>query len=292
MSRGKEHLPVDLHLHSTASDGSLTPTQLIARAAELGLAGVALTDHDTLEGIDEALAAGRSHGLEVLPGVELSASDGENKIHLLGYDPLFPEKISAVLEERRRERYRRMEKMLLRLHSLGFHIGSEEVAAEAGGAAPGRLHLARVMVRRGFVPTVEKAFSLYLAQGRPAYVPRNGLDPAKAIALLHRAGAVPVVAHPGASGRKFIRQLVALGLRGIEVYHPDHNPEMVRYYRLLAQKLGLLVTGGSDYHGDRDYRAGSLGSITVPYICLVAIKKTPRGASIYSPQTGQNEMWE
>ena len=279
MSREKLHLPVDLHLHSTASDGALTPKQLIARAAGAGLAAVALTDHDTLEGIEEALEAGRSYNLEVIPGVELSSFTGEEEIHLLGYDPLFPERINEVLEELRRERYRRMEKMLLRLRRLGFHITNAEIISEAGAAAPGRLHLARLMVKRGYTPNLETAFSQYLSRGRPAYVPRTKLDPARAISLLHRAEAVPVLAHPGASGRKLIRHLLTLGLRGIEAVHPDHTPEMVRYYRHQAQKLGLLVTGGSDYHGDRVYRAGNIGAITVPYRCLAAIKKAPRGLS-------------
>lgn len=277
MSRGKLHLPVDLHLHSTASDGSLAPEHLIARVAAAGLAAVALTDHDTLDGVEEALSAGRRCGLEVLPGIEISASTEELEIHLLGYDPLFPEKISAVLDELRSERYLRMEKMLTRLRRLGFGISDAEVISEAGSAAPGRLHLARLMVKLGYTPDIDTAFSLYLERGRPAFVPRTILDPAGAITLLHRAGAVPVVAHPGASGRGLLRKLVAVGLRGIEVIHPEHTPELVRYYRHQAKQMGLLITGGSDYHGDRDYRAGRPGGFTVPYRCLAAIKEAPRG---------------
>ena len=157
--------------HSTASDGSLTPEHLIAGAAAAGLAAVALTDHDTLDGVEEALSAGRRCDLEVLPGIEISASTEDLEIHLLGYDPLFPEKISAVLDELRRERYLRMEKMLARLRRLGFGISDVEVISEAGSAAPGRLHLARLMVKLGYTPDIDTAFSLYLERGRPAFVP-------------------------------------------------------------------------------------------------------------------------
>ena len=274
MRQKRGYLPVDLHLHSTASDGLLTPGELIARAAAAGLAAVALTDHDTLEGVEEALAAGRRWDLEVLPGVEISASSGEREIHLLGYDPLFPEKINSVLENLRRGRYRRMEKMLFLLRGLGINITFEEVASEAGRAAPGRLHLARLMAKRGHTADTDAAFSLYLEQGRPAFVPRRILDPAQAIKLLHQGGAVPVLAHPGPAGRGELRELVDLGLRGVEVIHPLHPPDLVRYYRHRARQMGLLITGGSDYHGGE--RSVRMGDYTVPYRCLTALKKYPR----------------
>lgn len=275
MSRG--HLPVDLHLHSTASDGSLSPARLIEKASAAGLAAAALTDHDTLDGVKEALEAGRRCGLEVLPGVEISVQAGEQEIHLLGYDPLFPEKISAFLEEMRRERYRRMQQMTARLRRLGFSISDDEIIAEAGPGAPGRLHLARLMVKRGYSSEIDEAFSDYLERGRPAFVPRKIPDPATAIRMLHRAGAVPVVAHPGASGKALLRKLVAMGLRGVEVFHPEHSPEMIRHYRHQALQMNLLITGGSDFHGDRDHRTGRLGGITVPYRYLAALKEAPRG---------------
>ena len=274
MSRGKLHLPVDLHLHSTASDGSLAPEQLIAGLPPRPGRGGA--DRPRYAGrVEEALSAGRRCGL-ILPGwrsaLLLKAGDSPARLR-----SSFPEKISAVLDELRRERYLRMEKMLARLRRLGFGISDAEVISEAGSAAPGRLHLARLMVKLGYTPDIDTAFSLYLERGRPAFVPRTILDPAGAITLLHRAGAVPVVAHPGASGRGLLRKLVAVGLRGIEVIHPEHTPEMVRYYRHQAKQMGLLITGGSDYHGDRDYRAGRPGGFTVPYRCLAAIKEAPRG---------------
>jgi predicted metal-dependent phosphoesterase TrpH len=277
MSAAGEYLPVDLHMHSSASDGSLSPADLIAKAAGAGLAAAALTDHDTLEGVDEALAAGERCGLEVLPGIELSSVKDEQEIHLLGYDPIFPDKIEKALKELRRDRYRRMSRMVSVLRKIGFDLNDADVAAEAKHAAPGRLHLARLMVKKGFVPDINSAFSLYLRRGRPAFVPRAALDPAGAIKLLHRAGAVPVLAHPGSKARGLLRPLVAAGLRGIEVIHPDHSPELVRYYRHQAQRMDLLITGGSDYHGDGSGRAGQLGSFTVPYRCLVALKKAPRG---------------
>ncbi len=275
MNCTKQHLPVDLHLHSTASDGSLTPAALIERAVQSGLAAVSLTDHDTLDGIDEALAAGSSCGMEVLPGVEISARCGEQEIHLLGYDPLFPERLEAHLQELRRERFRRMEKMVSLLRGLGFAITGAEAFAEAEPAAPGRLHLARLMVRRGYTPDLDSAFSLYLEQGRPAFVPRSILDPTRAISLLQQAGAVPVLAHPGEAGKGLLRELVGMGLRGVEVIHPRHNQDTAGYYRFQAQKMGLLITGGSDYHGNGG--TVKLGAYTVPYRCLAAIKDMERG---------------
>lgn len=271
------HLPVDLHLHSTASDGTLSPAALVERASAAGLAAVALTDHDTMAGVEEARRAGLRCGLEILPGVELSVFDDGREIHLLGYDPLFPEKINTVLEEMRRERYRRMQQMAARLSRLGFPITGEEIAAEAEPAAPGRLHLARIMVKRGFCGGIDEAFADYLEPGRPAYVPREIPGPETVIKTLHQAGAVPVVAHPGEAGRAQLRKLVELGLRGVEVFHPSHSPELIRYYRHQAARMDLLVTGGSDFHGDAGYHRGRLGGITVPYRCLAALKKAPRG---------------
>lgn len=277
MKLNQGYLPVDLHLHSTASDGALPPGRVIDLAADAGLAAAALTDHDTMDGVAEALDAGKRRGIEVLPGVELSASLDDREVHLLGYDPLYPEKIKTVLEELRRERYRRTEQMAFLLRGLGFHLTGAEVNEEAGRAAPGRLHLARLMVKRGWVPHISAAFSLYLGQGGPAYVPRNTLDASRAISLLHEAGAIPVWAHPGADGKVILPRLVDMGISGLEVIHPDHAPESIRFYRHQAQRWDLLITGGSDFHGDSGYRAGRPGAFTVPYRCLTAIKEAPRG---------------
>lgn len=271
------YLPVDLHLHSTASDGALTPTKLIERAAYAGLSAIALTDHDTMAGVEEALEAGRRCGLEVVRGVELSVIDEEQEIHLLGYDPLYPEKLSAVLQEMRRDRYRRIGEMAARLRRQGIPLQDEEIITEAEPAAPGRLHLARLLVKRGYCAGINEAFSTYLKRGRPAYVSRQTLEPGAAIAALHCAGAVPVVAHPGEKGRARLRKLVELGLRGVEIFHPDHSPELVRYYRHQAARMNLLVTGGSDFHSDDGYQRSSLGAVTVPYHCLAALKEAPRG---------------
>ena len=276
MNRG--HLPVDLHLHSSASDGILSPTELIKKAAAAGLAAVALTDHDTMAGVEEARAAGSRCGLEVIAGVELSVFTGEQQeIHLLGYDPRQPEIINDLLERLRHERFERMERMVALLRRLGFALTPDEIIAEAKPAAPGRLHLARLMVKRGYCSDIGDAFAKYLKQGQPAYIPRKTLQPAAAIEMLHRAGAVPVVAHPGAAGRAHLRKLAAMGLRGVEVFHPDHSPGLSSYYRHQAARLNLLITGGSDYHGDAGHRRSRLGEITVPYRCLSALKKAPRG---------------
>ncbi len=271
------HLPVDLHLHSTASDGALTPAALVEQSAAAGLAAVALTDHDTMAGVAEALEAGRRCSLEVIRGVELSIFDKEQEIHLLGYDPLYPEKIEGVLKEMRRDRFRRVRAMGARLRGLGIPLSDDEIIAEAAPAAPGRLHLARLLVRRGYCPGISEAFAAYLKRGRPAYVPRQTLEPGPAIAALHRSGAVPVVAHPGEQGRARLRELVELGLRGVEVYHPDHPAELVRYYLHQAERMNLLITGGSDFHDFGGSRRNRPGAVSVPYRLLDALKKAPRG---------------
>ncbi|NLA26119.1 MAG: hypothetical protein GX878_01855 [Firmicutes bacterium] len=144
-------------------------------------------------------------------------------------------------------------------------------------APPRRLHLARLLVKKGYVPHIDAAFSLYLEQGRPAFVPRRLPDPERAMKLLHSTGAVPVLAHPGPEWCGKLGELVAVGLRGVEVFHPVHTPVLIRYYRHQAEQLGLLITGGSDFHGGGDRRSDRIGACTVPYRCLTALKKAPRG---------------
>lgn len=262
----------DLHAHTNASDGLRTPGQVVARAAELGLAAVAITDHDTTAGLPEALEAGRRVGVRVVPGVELSTWSARlrQEVHLLGYGvaadggSLAP--LLAELREARRDRAR---EIVERLQRLGLTVTWEDVAAETGGGSPGRPHVARALLRRGLVTSLEEAFDRYLAAGRPAYVPRRHLDPEAGIEALRSAGALPVLAHPGLlraplDDPGWLRSWRDAGLAGIEAFHSRHTSPQVRRLIALAGRLELLVTGGSDCHGPGAGHPELLGAVRVP----------------------------
>ena len=205
--------------------------------------------------------------------MELSTTVAEQELHLLGYFPANRAILEEALTALRRERYLRMEKMINRLRSAGFPVTMEAVIAEAQPAAPGRLHLARLMVKQKLVGSLDEAFSRNLDRGKSAYVPRRTLHPKEALALLYAAGAIPVLAHPGQSGAAYLEPLVQSGLKGVEVYHPDHGKKMRSYYQRRARELNLLITGGSDFHGDPGSRARRPGSCGVPYTCLSLLKE-------------------
>lgn len=224
---------------------------MVAWAAELGLQALAITDHDTVAGLAEALAAGRRLGVQVVTGVELSTDAGGRELHLLGYgfDPT-DAALCELLAAGRQDRRRRAAKIVARLADLGVRIELEQVLA-LGAESVGRPHVARVLVERGFVASVAEAFARYLAEGRPAYVPRRRLRPEQAIAAVHQAGGVAVIAHPALFGDDaWVRRLAAAGLDGLETDHSEHPPAAVAHYARLAAELGLLPTAGSDSHGE------------------------------------------
>ncbi|NCO43288.1 MAG: PHP domain-containing protein [Armatimonadetes bacterium] len=259
-------MSIDLHVHTTASDGTWSPTELVRAAAAKGVSVIAVTDHDTLDGVAEATAAGLLHGVEVLPGVEITTEVGPREFHLLGYfvrpeDEALQEQL-ATLKNARFERGREIVRLL---NQLGVAISFEEVVREAQGGAVGRPHVARALFDRGLVSRSQEAFDRWLGKGRPAYVERYKLSPTEAIELLLRSRAIPVLAHPGLSGQDAqIEPLARAGLRGLEVYHTEHSPAMVAHYRALAERLGLLQTGGSDSHGPRGTRPIDVGGVVVP----------------------------
>lgn len=262
----------DLHLHSNLSDGIYSPQQLFKLAAQAGLKAAALTDHDTMEGVDAGLASGLQYGIEIVPGVEISAFETEREIHLLGYYPTYPDDLKKELSRIQRGRFERMERILDRLNRFGFRLSLDQICKEAAPAAPGRLHLARHMVANNLVNSLEQAFTLYLERGKPAYVPRINLTPIGALHLLLETGTVPVLAHPGLSSKAILPELAAFGLQGVEVFHPEHSTAQRRYYRQAAEAYNLLITGGSDFHGDQQYRARSPGSVSIPYHYLEKLK--------------------
>lgn len=249
----------DLHAHTTASDGSLTPSELVRAARRAGLTVLAITDHDTTAGVVEAVQAGAEARVRVVPGVELSAEGPPGKCHLLGLgiDPDHAglcETLARLSDARRT----RNERMAERLQSLGIPLTLDEVVAIAPpGANIGRPHFARALIRKGVVSTATEAFDRFLGEGTLAYLPKAVLAPESSIRLIHDAGGRAFLAHPGLlrltsdeSLRDRLVALQALGLDGVEVFYPKHTPELVAQLQDLARDLGLLVTGGSDFHGD------------------------------------------
>jgi hypothetical protein len=250
-------VPIDLHTHSTASDGSLTPTELIELAATIGLDSIALTDHDTLEGIDEAAVAADRVGIELVPGVELSLDWDRGGMHLLVLW-LAPEggPLQDRLAELRVARNSRNARIVDRLNELGLEITLEEVEHEAGTGSVGRPHIAAVMVRRGHVPDIRAAFDDYLGNGRPAYMSRDRLGPEEAIRLARQSGGVPVLAHAHTMGldnvaevEAMMRRLADAGLVGVECHYGSYDTDERAGYVRMAARFGLLPSGGSDFHG-------------------------------------------
>lgn len=271
---------IDLHIHSTASDGTLPPAEIIKLAQKLKLRAIAITDHDTIDGSKEALQAGIPPSVKFLTGVEISASyppsfSHAGSFHILGYsirleDPQLNETL-AVLQQARKNRNPQIVK---RLNSLGFEFSLEDVASEIGDGQLGRPHIARYMLKRGFVKSIDEAFRKYIAQGKPAYVDKYRVDCKRAIQIILDAGGIPVLAHPILLNfdKDEITELFALlksmGLKGIEVYYPEASPDMTAFYIELAERYGLLKTGGTDFHGSLkpDIQMGSgRGDFFVPY---------------------------
>lgn len=267
---------VDLHLHSNASDGRLAPAAVVAAAAEMGLDAVALTDHDTVDGLEEAEDAALELGLEFLPGIELSTYDDHGATHLLGYgfDPAAAD-LTSFLEAARELRLARAGAIVEKLNTLGLEVSLEEVRAQAGARGLiARPHIARALVQGGWVKSYRLAFDRFIAAGQPAYVPTRLASPEEGIRHIQAAGGVAVLAHAGNSHDKArIREMVDAGLDGLEIYHPDHGPLEMNRLSDLAEELGLLTTGGSDWHGPLDGRRGRLGQQPVPYEWFRELKR-------------------
>jgi predicted metal-dependent phosphoesterase TrpH len=242
---------IDLHLHTTHSDGAYTPEEVVALARRARLSAISITDHDTIEGIAPAAAAARRAGIEFIPGVELSASLGHSDIHILGYfiDPT-RDGLEEELEILRDGRFVRARRTVELLDEIGAPVSFERVVEIAATAPIGRPHIASALVEAGHAANIDQAFERYIGYHARAYVPKRTLDPAGAIDLVRGVGGVAVLAHPGTLRRDdLIPGLKAKGLLGIEVWHPKHDATRVRHYQAMAESLGLVVTGGSDFHG-------------------------------------------
>jgi hypothetical protein len=242
---------VDLHAHTTASDGLATPEALVAAAIAADLAAVAVTDHDTVAGVRAAQRAAAGSGLEVVAGIELSCADDRREVHLLGLCLADLAPMDGALADARSARETRGAEMVDRLNALGIPVTMAMVAAEAGDGNVGRPHVARAVVAGGWCSTVREVFDKYLGDGRPACVDRPKLSLADAIALVHRAGGVALWAHAGSEGtREKVMRYVAFGLDGLEVRHPSHNAADVERLARFADEFGLVRSGGSDWHGE------------------------------------------
>ena len=281
---------IDLHAHTTASDGSLSPSELVALARETGLAALAVTDHDTVGGLAEAMAAGRDTDLEIVPGCELSVDyPGPGFMHILGlYVPAEPAGLMAGMRELNDRRADRNVRIVKKLQDLGLDVTYEGVLALAGGTV-GRPHIARAIIDAGGAATVQEAFTRYLGEKGKAYVPKDKFSPEKAIGLLRAEGATVVLAHPysihrqGNELEREVRRLMDHGLEGLECLYTEHSEGQTRDFLALAERLGLLVTGGSDFHGapKPDIRLGvGRGDLAVPYSLLESIKERRRSQGL------------
>ncbi|OGW67589.1 MAG: hypothetical protein A3H49_07885 [Nitrospirae bacterium RIFCSPLOWO2_02_FULL_62_14] len=281
MNRRADRL--DLHLHTTHSDGSLPPAAVLELAHKAGVTALAITDHDITTAIPEAMEAGARLSIEIIPGVEISSRFGDNELHILGYfldwqDPT----LNARLGTLRASRHSRNPLIIERLRALGCDITYDEVRKLAGTESVGRPHIARVLMEKGYVKSAKEAFDRFLAHGKPAYVPRELPEPADAIAWIRAAKGVAVLAHPlwarqnGESLYKLCEQLKAEGLGGIEVHYSTHNPKQTAELLDIAKRLDLLVTGGSDFHGvtKPDIEVGvGRGELIVPVTLLEPLKR-------------------
>jgi len=274
---------IDLHTHSTASDGTLSPEELVYLAKKEKLQALALTDHDTIDGLKPAYKTAKEVDLPFLCGIEISIKfEGPGHFHLLGYflEPKIP-KINEVLLKLKKAREERNKKMIEKLNNLGIRITLEELKEIAQGEI-GRPHMANLLVKKGIVKSFEEAFQKYLKKGAPAYVPKALLLPEEAIKLILEAKGVPVLAHPVTLKlnllelKNYIKKLKDFGLMGIEVFYPEHTTDFTKFLMEFAKELGLLLTGGSDFHGKNkpDIKLGKgLNNLNVPFECYKNLEK-------------------
>lgn len=263
----------DLHLHTVFSDGTSSPEELIEDAKKEGVCCISIVDHDTVLGIEPALGYARQNGVEVLPGIELTAEYDSQEIHILGYLIDYTDQsLRKKLEVLKQNRIERVYKITEKLKSIGLTLEPEKVLAMACLGTVGRMHIARAMVNDGLVGSTAEAFKRFIGDKRPAYVCGFRFTPAEAIGLIRKVGGLAVLAHPYSVKDEFTTRLIELGLDGLEVYYPEYNHVTTSYYLNIAHKNNLLITGGSDYHGTAKPEV-KIGSAKVPYIFVENLKQ-------------------
>jgi len=280
---------VDLHLHTTASDGTLTPPEMVRRAAQRGLKYIAVTDHDSVDGIPEALAAAAAFpGLTCIPGIEISTEVETGEAHVLGY---FVDYRDAGLNRRmhriQESRERRAERMVAKLNDLGLTLDITRVRELAGNGSVGRPHVAAAMLEKGYIRKFAEAFDKYIGRDGPAYVPRDKITPLEAVEVILNARGLPVLAHPFTVGAvaPMVAELAAGGLAGLEVYYAEHSPEQVGEYNALAAEHNLIATGGTDFHGIATRVEPDIGEVMIPATVIrdLMALAAARGLGIIAP---------
>ncbi len=275
---GQHNSFVDLHTHTIFSDGLFTPEELVAEVSRLGFTAIAVTDHDSVDGIDRARAEGRKRRVEVVPGVEMSCNVNGTDIHILGYYlDYHQERVQDFFARIRQSRLERAERMVAKLTELGAPVSFARIKELAGAGAVGRPHVAQAMLEAGAVASISEAFERYIGYDGPAYFPKLPLTPLEVISFIHDNGGLTVIAHPATYGNdELLYTVIAAGVDGIEVWHPEHNERSVARYQEIAEKNRLLMTGGSDCHGGRKLGRVYLGDICLPYKYLMTLKQRLR----------------
>lgn len=274
---------VDLHTHTTASDGTLSPKELVELAKRCGLSGIAITDHDTIDGLEEGLATGKRTGIEVMTGVEISAEPEKGTLHILGYgiDHKNP-KLNKVLGDLIKSRNNRNERIITKLKEQGIDINIGEVESVAGGEVIGRPHFAKIMINKGYARNTKEVFDVYLGRGGKCYLDKERLTLQKSVELIKESGGVPVLAHPSTLGikdeselRKALKKMRDIGIEGIEAYYSEHSTKQTSFLLAAAEDMGMLITGGSDFHGENKPNT-ALGTgkkgLKIPYKCFQDLK--------------------
>jgi predicted metal-dependent phosphoesterase TrpH len=264
----------DLHTHTIHSDGALSPVELVTKAKRVGLSAISITDHDTINALDDAASFSDEYGIEIIPGVELSTNYNGSEIHILGYFIDVKNKhLLQSLTVFREERLKRVERIVDKLNRMNIPLTVESVLANAGSGAVGRPHVANALVNGGHASSYQQAFNKYIGEGRPAYEKKSVVSPEETVRLIADAGGLSFLAHPGRSiDEATLTHLIKAGLDGIEVIHPSHSPELVKYYRGIVSQYCLLESGGSDFHGGLKNDDQQFGHVNIPLSTVDAMR--------------------